>query len=79
MAYKRLPASDRYGNFWLGHKMIPADPAIFPSKELCKDGVRQTGTWLAFLGSDGGFVYEGPNLKRFASPEEALREINRSL
>lgn len=77
--YKRLPRPNAFGDYWFGSSRIPAEPAVFPSKEIYAEGVRATGTWLAFLGSARGFAYEGQNLKRFASPEEAMEYINEAM
>lgn len=74
-----LPHPDQYGNYWLdrSHKNVGHMPAIFPSKFIDHEGVvRHRGTFILTLGVTG-FVFDGTTLKRFAGPEEALREYGK--
>jgi hypothetical protein len=77
----KLPRPNEFGDYWLGDKFH--DPAIFPSSRLVerrdsdqKDVVKN-GTFIATLGDVRGFVFDGPDLRRFKSPQEALVEINK--
>ena len=81
MIYK-LPKADGFGNFWLGKKTTgfdgPAGPAIFPSKRIQGEmGVINSGEFIVFVGSDEGFIFDGPLLRKFSSPKTALDEINK--
>jgi hypothetical protein len=78
----RLPAPDRFGNYWLGRRTAnpgePCDPAIFPSKRLdhMKEEVHAVGAFILFLGSDRGFLFAGPVLRLFKTPAAALDFLN---
>jgi hypothetical protein len=71
---------DQWGNYTFGNRNAdrgPVEPAVYAKKKLTRDGVaKHEGTWVAFLGGEGGFVFEGNKLREYASPMEALEEIN---
>lgn len=66
-----LPKPDKFGNFWLGSK--PQGPAIFLSGLLMRPG-----RYFASLGGDRGLLTAGPEIRYFASAEEALSALHSS-
>lgn len=74
----RLPPPDQYGNYWLGRLNTVGGhdgPAIFPSKRVKHEEVVNTGEFILFLGADKGFLFAGPQLKRFSTARAALAEL----
>ena len=75
----RLPRSDEFGNYWLGQRTTgefsQAGPAIFPSKSLHDGKVINEGCFLAFTGSDDGFLFNGPKLSKFPTAQAALAAL----
>lgn len=72
---------DQHGNYWFGtpvskggtgaeDKEAPAIFRLLTSGEDC---------WVVSLGTNRGMVWDGNRLKRFASPDLALKEIKRRL
>ncbi len=81
---RKLPKPDAFGNLWFGSKLADTrDPAVFPGKRRVRDQRRDTfdvvadGTFIVFLGSRDGFLFEGADFRRFSSAELALAEVNR--
>lgn len=76
----RLTAPDKYGNYWLGRRTEnegePCDPAIFPSKRLKGKNVVSQGCFILFLGSERGFLFDGPLLRPFKTARHALDYLN---
>jgi hypothetical protein len=60
------PRTDEYGGHWLSKKT-----AVFPSKRIEKGEVVPNGWYFAM--KDGEFVFDGPALRRFLTPEKALK------
>lgn len=69
----KLPVPDGHGTHWLGDKK--SDPAVFPSKRIWGDKVVSNGTFLAFAGSDIGFLFAGAELARFGTAQDAFEAI----
>ena len=68
----KLPKPNEFGDYYLSRST-----AIYPSKR-CTNGttVEHTGTYFVYLRGD--VVFEGPDLKRFATPAAALTYIERN-
>jgi hypothetical protein len=72
----RLPVPDEGGIYWFGKPGLTETPAIFPfrSNELAKN----RGKFFVSLGQRG-LVFEGPYLRPFDTPDDALYELRRQL
>ena len=68
---KALPEPDEFGNYWLGSRQ--RDAAIFPFRQLEATGaVKPAGGFYLLLDAERGFVFDGPRLRRFDTPQAAL-------
>lgn len=76
----KLPQPDKYGNYYFGTK--GDGPAIFPSKTLVNEETKEIkadGSYFLFLGRVRGFLFDGPNLKRYNNLEDAASELEAQL
>lgn len=72
----KLPMPDGHGTYWFGDKK--ADPAVFQSKRVWGDKVVSNGSFLAFAGSDVGFLFRNAELARFSTANDAFEAIKES-
>lgn len=61
----RLPAPDMFGNYWLGERSQP--PAILTRKHGEEPGY--------MVLASTGVMFAGPNIKRFETPQDALKVL----
>jgi hypothetical protein len=61
-----LPAADEHYDYWLGADHT-VGPAILHS--------HKHGNWYVLIGIDEGFLFDGPDLKRFDSPKVAFKHL----
>lgn len=64
-----LPKPDDWRNYWLGPK--PTGPAIFHSSEPGNGHP----VWIASLGGDRGFLWNGTAFMYFDTPRHALQAL----
>lgn len=73
MDLSRLPRPDAFGCYWFGPPGCGDTPAIFPFS-----GGDRSGRVILSLGKRG-VVFDGPDLRAFGGPGEALTELRRRL
>lgn len=66
-----LPQPDAYANYWLGDK-AGCGPCILSSAVV-------KGTWMASLGDYGSVLFDGPTIKRYPSPSDALKALRSAM
>jgi len=79
---RKLPEPNAWGDYWL----LKADgkpdvngPCILHSNEPVSTGdAASSHSWIASRGGEDGLLFEGGQLRRFASPEEALKALRES-
>lgn len=81
MSYRDLPKPDEHGNYWFGRRAMPStkltDPVIFHSRLIRQNGVG--GGYIVLLNGQAGFLWEGNELARFATPRDAIAALNNEL
>jgi len=81
---RKLPEPNAWGDYWLLNADGKPDvngPCILHSNEPVTTnggGGVVSHSWIASRGGEDGLLFEGGQLRRFASPEEALKALRES-